>query len=76
MNNLDIEETEDYYAYDTNYEYEDYDNEIDCSIYGQAQLIIKEIENKKCSEYKEDGFRCVPFYSCKGKDVFKTCIGR
>ena len=60
---------EDYYAYDTNYEYEDYDNEIDCSIYGQAQIIIKEIENKKCSEYKADGFRCVPFYSCKGGEI-------
>ena len=69
MDNLDIEETEDYYAYDTNYEYEDYDNEIDCSIYGQAQLIFKDLEKKKCSEFKEDGYRCVPFYSCKGGEI-------
>ena len=31
--------------------------------------MIKEIENKKCSEYKEDGFRYVPFYSCKGGEI-------
>ena len=67
--NLDIEEFEDYYAYDTNQEYEDYNNEIDCSIYGQAQIIFKDLEKKKCSEYKADGFRCVPFYSCKGGEI-------
>ena len=23
------------------------------------------MENKKCTDFEEDGYRCVPFYACK-----------
>ena len=74
------ESDDDYYGY-KEYDYASYyddsyyDEDIDCSIYGNAIKEIEDIEKKKCSEFGADGFRCVPFYACKGGEIITNGKG-
>ena len=50
-------------------------DEPDCSKYGDALNEIEDLENKKCSEFADEGFRCVPFYACKQGEVITNGRG-
>ena len=40
-----------------------------CKSYGGPKKSIEYKKAIKCSEFAENGFRCVPFYACKGGTV-------
>ena len=67
-----MKEPEDYindYTYeDYSYDY-DYDPSIDCSKYGKAKEIKEALDNKKCSEFVDEGYQCVPFYVCNEGEI-------
>ena len=52
------------------YEYNDYNEEnVDCSIYADDIRTIKDLAKKKCSEFANDGYRCVPFQACEEGEI-------
>ena len=70
--------SQDEYAYSSDYSYDyDYseDKDIDCSIYLQNITKIREIENKTCLEFAEEGFRCVPYYACRAGEIITNAAG-
>merc|ERR1711902_476221 len=64
----------DYEKYDYSYEY-DY-GKTNCSIYGEALKTIKKVDMLKCNEFRNDGFRCVPYYACKGGEIITNGAGQ
>ena len=68
---------DDYYGYqdEYNYGYDDHLDESDCSIYANALKEIEELEEKKCSEFSNDGYRCVPFQACKDGEIVTSGAG-
>ena len=49
--------------YDPNYIIVETSN---CDSYGGPKVSIEDKKNHKCSKYAKNGYRCVPFYACKG----------
>ena len=37
--------------------------------------VTEDLENKKCTEFNEEGYRCVPFYACKGGEIITNGVG-
>ena len=44
-------------------------------IYANALEVIEELEEKKCSDFDDDGYRCVPFQSCKDGEIVTSGAG-
>ena len=56
------------------YETYDYlDENVNCSLYGGPKKI--DFESKKCTEFNEDGYRCVPFYACEDGIIITKGVG-
>ena len=53
----------------------DYPGNVDCSKYGQIKQIRDDLENKKCTEFSEDGYRCVPYYACHDGEIVTNAVG-
>ena len=81
QHSLNVDEYETYdYAYRDNYDYS-YDylerppENVNCSLYEGPKKITEDLENKKCTEFNEEGYRCVPFYACKGGEIITNGVG-
>ena len=62
--------------YDYNYDYLERPPEnVNCSLYEGPKKVTEDLENKKCTEFKEEGYRCVPFYACKGGEIITNGVG-
>ena len=72
----DYEDIEDYeYSYDYSGDYDYYNKEVDCSIYRRNITKIREIENKKCTDFADEGFRCIPYYACREGEIITNGSG-
>jgi len=57
------------YEYGDDYNYEDY-YDYPSRTSDDPELIVKDaFTNKKCSDFKIDGFECVPFYACFAGEI-------
>jgi hypothetical protein len=78
--NLDDYDYEGDYAYRDNYDYS-YDylerppENVNCSLFEGPKKVTADLENKKCTEFNEEGYRCVPFYACKGGEIITNGAG-
>ena len=72
-------EEEDYvYEYaDYGEDYDEYYGEeaVDCSNYEASLKKLEDLEEKSCSEFAEDGYRCVPFFACNGGEIVTNGAG-
>ena len=34
-----------------------------------AKQVRKDLANKKCSEFADEGYRCVPYYACNDGEI-------
>ena len=69
---FEVEEEDKYEDYDNEYSYYDYyedEKSVNCSQYGMAKQVRKDLANKKCSEFAEEGYRCVPYYACNDGEI-------
>ena len=37
--------------------------------------VKEDLDNKKCSEFENDGYQCVPFFACKNGEIVTNGIG-
>ena len=37
--------------------------------------VKEDLDNKKCSEFENDGYQCVPFFACKDGEIVTNGIG-
>ena len=44
-------------------------------MYEDALKLIDELEQKKCSEFSNDGYECVPFFACKDGELSTNGAG-
>ena len=63
------------YGYEYDYVYEYLQDDSNCSIYSNALKKIEELEQKKCSEFVNDGYKCVPFQACKDGEIVTNGAG-
>ena len=74
-----LDEEEDYvYEYaDYGEDYDEYYGEeaVDCSNYEASLKKLEDLEEKSCSEFAGDGYRCVPFFACNGGEIVTNGAG-
>ena len=81
QHSLNVEDYDyDDYSYRDNYDYsyeylERPPENVNCSLFEGPKKITEDLENKKCTEFNEEGYRCVPFYACKGGEIITNGVG-
>ena len=39
--------------------------------FGDPLIVNEDASNRNCTDFEQDGYRCVPFYGCKGTVAIK-----
>jgi len=47
----------------------------DCSAKGDPDIVVEDASEKSCIEFADDGYRCAPFYACKGGEIIVNGAG-
>jgi len=47
----------------------------DCSVKGDPVVVIEDASDRNCSEFAVDGYRCAPFFACKGGEIIANGVG-
>ena len=42
---------------------------------GDPDIVIEDASERSCDEFAEDGYRCAPFYACKGGEIIVNGAG-
>ena len=47
----------------------------DCSVKGDPDYAYEDATDRNCSEFAVDGYRCAPFFACKGGEIIANGVG-
>ena len=47
----------------------------DCSVKGDPEYVVEDASDRNCSEFAVDGYRCAPFFACKGGEIIANGVG-